>query len=158
MYTHIDTYLHVQPSHTHTHTHTRTLSRQLTETPALRSVSAFITSPFPYTRINNVVHIRVHFMYGLCVHTWTGAGAGAGASPVCTGARNDSSKALSSSAVPLGSPSSSTSLHAHCKFNARALPPAHPSTRTHPPPHMTCMHPPPHMTCILPHALILLLI
>ena len=67
------------------------------------------------------------------------------ASPVCTGARNDSSKALSSSAVPLGSLSSSTSLHAHCKFNARSLPPAHPSTRTHPPPHMTCMHPPPHL-------------
>ena len=44
------------------------------------------------------------------------------ASPVGTGARNDLSKALSSSAVPLGSPSASTSLHAHCKFNACALP------------------------------------
>jgi hypothetical protein len=48
---------------------------------------------------------------------------------VCTGARNESSKALSSSAVPLGSPRSSTSLPAHCKFNARALRPAHASSQ-----------------------------
>jgi len=47
MCTQIDTHLHVQPSHahTHTHTHTRTSSQQLAETTALRSVSAFITSP-----------------------------------------------------------------------------------------------------------------
>jgi hypothetical protein len=57
--------------------------------------------------------------------------------PVCTGARNDSSKALSSSAVPLGSPRSSTSLPAHCKLSARALLPALSRPR------------------ILPHALIL---
>ena len=101
---------------------------------------------------------RIHaYMYDMYVrhvcasHTCTGAGragagegagAGAGApappapapapAPVCTGARNDSSKALSSSAVPLGSPRSSTSLPAHCKFNASALPSTHPSTLTHP--------------------------
>ncbi len=66
-----------------------------------------------------------------------GGGSGGGApppppAPVCTGARNDSSKALSSSAVPSDSPSLSTCLPAHCKFNACALPSALPSTRTHP--------------------------
>ncbi len=91
----------------------------------------------PYEEEDTCMYVRL-----LCAsHTLTGAGgagAGAGAppppppAPVCMGARNDSSKALSSSAVPSDSPSLSTCLPAHCKFNVRALPPAHPSTRTHP--------------------------
>ncbi len=48
---------------------------------------------------------------------------------MCMGASNESSKALSSSAVPLGSPRSSTSLPAHFKFNAHALRPAHSSSQ-----------------------------